>query len=203
MTVTEASIVSSLHYNVGVPPKVRWCINMPIAPLDLGDDAAYPELETIVDSAVSFDELDLDIEDWRELANTFEFSSSQNGSFYVTSAHNPVDAIRLTITDLGNTLFQIAATARFCFEFEQSGYQDAVVDLNFTAKYVGFHFCVPTWTDPNSVILPAEYGVPSMQPDWTHQEILSFVAQHLDLSQFDAPLITNHKYLELAPKPAI
>ncbi len=200
LTINKASIISSLHYNVGCPPKVRWCIGISIEPLDLGDDAAYPELETTVDSGVSLDQLELSIQNWRQLAQTFEFSESQNGSFYVTSAHNPVDAVRLEIRSAGGMEFDITATARFQFEFEQSGYEDDLIQLAFRATYEGFRFSVPTWNDPKSVDLPIEYGIPSMNAEWSQYDMLSFVGRYVDLSQYNPPNIEDNKYLRLTPR---
>ena len=199
LTITEASIVSSLHYNVGYPPKVRWCFRISIEPIELGDNAAYPDLETTVESGFSFDELELEIQNWHQLAQTFEFSGSQNGSFYVTSAHNPVDVVKLEIRSAGATEFDIAATALFQFEFEQSGYEDGVVQIAFRARYEGFGFGIPTWNDPASV-LPKEYGVPSMEAEWSQYDILSFAGRYIDLSQYDAPTINDNKYLRLTPR---
>ena len=98
------------------PPRVTWGIGVEIEPFDLGADSLDPDYPETVDSNIILDELDLKISDWRELAQTFKFTGNQNGTFYVNGAHNPADAVELTIRSIGEARFAIDALVEFDFE---------------------------------------------------------------------------------------
>ena len=171
-----------------------------IEPLILGVDAVDPEFENEIDSEITLDEIELDIPNWHHLENHFEFTNSQNGSFYVSTAHNPVDALSLDFTRVNDNNFDVSAKSKFCFEFEGSGYRDEIVDLRFAAKYVGFSFVVPTWNEPKSIEFPPDWSVPSTEPEWTGDQILTFVSKYVDLNAYQSPEISKNKYLRLEPK---
>jgi hypothetical protein len=202
LQIREAVIESSLRYNAYPPyhePKIRWSIEIEIEPLELKDDAFDPDLEKVVDSNLELEELDLNVSSWRDLAGVFESLESQDGSFYVSSAHNLIEVVKLTMTFNGGTGFTVDATLRFCFELENSGYQDEIVRLVFPATYRGFRFRVPRWNEPVTVRCPDEWGVPSNEPEWTDEQILGFVERYIDLAPYEAPVIKDHNHLSAKP----
>ncbi|MHA3774888.1 hypothetical protein ACXR0O_25490 [Verrucomicrobiota bacterium sgz303538] len=201
----EAEITSHLAYNPysDYPPAVRWTVRIDIAPLSLGPDAAAPEIETEVDSSILLAGLELNIRDWRELSGEFTwFGEHQDGSFCVTSAHNPVDARKLVLTRKEGALFDLDATMDFCFEFEGAGYTDETTRIVCPARYSGFRFCVPTWNEPAKVKFPKGWKVPSAEPQWSDDEILDFVRRYADLTPFASVEVTEGNYLEAKPDPA-
>ncbi len=204
LTIKEASIRATLMYNPYPPrtvPKVRWSIGIQTHPMELKEATIDPDLETVVDSPITLEQLDLDIASWHDLAGTFALSvDSQDGTFCVSTAHNPVHVEKLIMTSEGGTRFNVDATMRFYFELEGTGFRDEVIRLSFPAKYEGFTFCVPDWSEPSKAKCPARWGVPSNKPEWTDKQLLGFVQRYIDLSQYERPKIKSHKYLSAIPK---
>src|SRR5690349_18068310 len=102
-----AWFTASLQYNPysDLPPTVWHSINLEIEPLALGQDAAMPEYETVVDSGIIFDGLIIEGGKWDSLDGLYTFDDDQNGSFYVSSAHNPVTVRELTLKYCGNATY--------------------------------------------------------------------------------------------------
>ena len=196
-------ITASLQYNpyCDLPPTVWHSISIEIEPLSLGADAAMPEYETTVDSNIVFDGLQISGHKWDSLNGTYTFDDDQNGSFYVSSAHNPVTVGELSLRYRDGVTYDVDATATFHFEFEGAGYADETTRLVFPAVHRGFCFCVPHWSEPDKVALPVDWGVPSTSPDWSPETIRDFTQRYFDLSQF--PVITiEHGILRAEPTVA-
>lgn len=204
LKISQASISSSLTFNPysDIPPKCRWTIDIGIEPLKLGDDAAMPDFEQVVDSNICLERLELEIASWRSLAGRFTFSEPQGGSFYVSHAHNPIDILDLTMTPKDGACFDVDATVEALFEYEGAGYQNEVTRLVFPATYEGFRFQVPTWSDPADVVFPPEWQVPSVEPSWTDQEIREFLSHHINLSDHMPLTIEKGQFVEAKPRTA-
>jgi hypothetical protein len=202
LKIKDAKIQNSLAYNplADYEPKVRWSITLEIAPIDLSDSACL-DSESTVESDILLDDLELDISSLNDLAGSFSFSEQQNGSFYVSWVHNPVDVIDLELRKLEDNKYQVDAKVQFFFEHESSGFQDEVVQLSFMATYIGFKFDVPHWTNPEAVDLPEEWNVPSTAPQWTDEQLRTFVSQYLDLSEYPEVEIRDGKELLARLRP--
>ncbi len=196
-------ITASLIYNphCSLPPTVWHTITLEIEPIELGSDAVMPEHQKAVDSQVIFDGLPIKAATWNSMDGTYSFGDEQNGSFYVSFAHNPVTVRELSLRYRGGTAYDVDATATFHFEYEDSGYADETTRLVFPAVYTGFSFSVPHWSNPANVSLPPEWGVPSTAPEWPSNTIRDFVQKHFDLSQF-AEVTIEDRTLHAKPTTA-
>lgn len=181
-----AWITARLHYNpyCDLPPTVVHAISIDIEPIELGTDAAMPDYETTVNSPMYFDGLALPARPWDDLTGTYHFKDDQDGSFCVSSAHNPVVLHELTLRHRDGALYDADATATFHFEFEDSGYADETTRLIFPVTHRGFVFCVPQWSEPDEVTFPADWRIPSVSHDWSAATIREFAGRYCDLSQY-------------------
>lgn len=186
-------IDASLVYNPysDLPPTVWHSITIEIEPLVLGSDAAMPEYEATVDSNIVLGGLRIDRHKWSSLDGTFAFDDDQNGSFYVSSVHNPVTVRELSLRYRETATYDVDATATFHFEFEGAGYADETTRLVLPAVHRGFCFRVPRWNEPDQVEFPADWGIPSASHDWTPDTIRAFAQRFFDLTQCAAITIEN------------
>jgi len=193
LKLKEGWISSSLIYNphCNLPPTVIHEISIEIDPLELGADAAMPEYQQVVNSSIVFDGLIFERRSWNALGGSYTFGDDQNGSFYVSSAHNPVTVRQLTLQHRGGATYDADSVATFHFEYEDSGYADETTRLLFSAKYGGFRFCVPQWSTPDKIAFPSEWNIPSASRDWPESAIRDFAARYCDLSQFAKITIEN------------
>lgn len=196
------SITASLHYNPysDLPPTVWYTIKLEIEPLELGSSAAEPDYEKVVDAPIIFDGLRFKHHQWNALTGTYKFHDEQNGSFYVTSAHNPVDVCELKLQFRDGATYDVKVLATFHFEYEGAGYADETTRLVFAAVHRGFIFHVPRWNEPEKVRFPASWKIPSTVPDWPPDTIRQFVQRYFDITQFTSLKIENG-VLHAEPSP--
>ena len=182
------AITASLHYNpyCDLPPTVWYTIKVEIEPLELGGSAAEPGLETLVEEPIIFDGLKFEKHQWNALTGSYKFNDDQNGSFYVSSSHNPVDVRELKLRYRDGITYEVEVLATFHFEYEGAGYADETTSLVFTAEHRGFDFHVPSWNEPEQVRFPAAWKIPSTAPNWPPETIRQFVQRYFDLTQFSS-----------------
>lgn len=129
-----------------------------------------PEYENIIDSTIILSGLALDGLSWNSLSGTYTFDSiDQDGSFYVTSVHNPVTVNKLVLQYCGDTTYDVDATTTFHFEIEGSGYVEETSRLVFAAVHRGLVFFVPNRGTPD---------------EWSPNVTRNFVERYFDLSHF-------------------
>ena len=140
------------------PPLVRWCIAIQIGEFELADDSGEYEPET-VEGPIVFDELELGVSDWQSLAGAYHLRKTQSGYFYARGNHNAVDVSKLTLTTKEGVEFEVSSLVRFIFDY---CFDEAAVELEFSATYKGFVFGVPTWN--KEPLFPHEWNILSRGP---------------------------------------
>ncbi|BDS07728.1 hypothetical protein NT6N_27680 [Oceaniferula spumae] len=184
-----------IHWNpyCNLPPSHHYSLGIAHAPLDLGDDAADPEDETVIDSGFEFGMIDFPgSRSWKRLDGTRSWDPKAqygDGSIYVSGRHNPVDILELSVKRLSELRYEISALVAVNFSFESAGYKNDRFAFTTTVEYSQMCISIPIWNNPEEVVIPDEWRVPRA---WTPETSAEFASRFVDLEDYGDPRMEEH-----------
>lgn len=173
--VVSAGFGGSIHYNpiANLAPCLWYGFGVDLAPIELGDAAAH-DRERTLRTSLSFGGIVLPQRRWTDISGVYgPIPDVGDGSIYLSSVHNPIDIRRVSFRRLEGVRFAVNVELLIAFECGGSGFEDAVVSLEFEADYGGVSFYVPEWTNPDQIRFPPEWRIPAAFDDDSVREIFS------------------------------
>lgn len=173
------------------------------APLfDYGGQIPFPEYEH-VDPWFSLRSIIVPCaKSWWDLQGCFTLdrSASYGGaSMYVSDVHNPIDIERLQLERTREAEFHMVAEMFINFEAEQSGYANARYSLEGDIAYTGLFIVLPTWSNPEEVVIPDVWEIPD---GWSEETAVEFAGRFVDLNAYELPPHIEGEAVTFRPRKA-
>ena len=185
LSVEETSISSSLWFNPysACPPRHRLELEVSFRPFSL-KKGSRPYA-----SFISYS-IDLSQRGWKDFPGTYELESRSGSDFWHGDENlGPVILERVQIEPTDTARHTLVL--ELAFEFDDGTFAPGKRRISVSAPYDGLSFDAPTWSHPEEVSLPSAWAVPSTNPQWTDQEVLSFLGKYVDLAQYEPPVIDH------------
>lgn len=171
------------------------------APLfDYGGNAPFPEHEH-VDPWFSLRSIIVPAaHSWWDLHGSFVLDRSESyggASIYVADVHNPIDIERLEFARTHENEFHLVAEVFINFEAEHSGYANSHYSLECDIAYTGLIVVLPTWANPDEVVIPDIWAIPE---GWTETTAIEFASRFVDLHAYELPPIIDGEAVTFRPR---
>jgi len=179
LVLESAALSSSVLYNpyADYPPAHRFGIGVGFKEmkLDPGNKPDAPSISYTVD---------LGLRGWRKLPGVYKLDSSSGSDFWLGEDNlGPVILEKLEIRQGTGDRFE--AVMDLDFRFEEAPYRPERKRFVAPIVYRGLGFIPPTWTDPTTVKLPQAWGVPSVDPHWSDEQVRTFLKKYVDLDEYE------------------
>jgi hypothetical protein len=183
LKLDTASLHSSLDFNPysDYPPRHRWEIGVRFKEFALhpGGDSDAPYFTY---------SLDLDQRGWSQLPGIYELDNRSGSDFWYGDENlGPIYLDKVEFRRVKDNRFEMVL--HLSFEFEEADYRPEKKQFTIPVDYEGLTFITPIWNEPDKVTFPPSWGIPSTKTHWSDEQIKTFVAKYVDLSQYGEPEI--------------
>jgi len=119
-----------------------------------------------------------------------------DASVYIGGRHNLIQVLSLDLKRLEGTKFKLNLTAYVDFDFESVDYDNSLLELETIVEFSQATISIPTWSNPDEVVIPKEWNIPE---EWNKDTGSKFASRFIDLSKYEEAEVDEHS-ISFAPK---